>query len=57
MKWYQVELEIPIYGKNFETVQATDKETAIKIAIKNTINQYSTSQEIINITLVKEINT
>ena len=36
MKWYKVELEIPIYGKNFETIHATDKESAIKIAIKKT---------------------
>ena len=34
MNWYEVELEIPIYGKNFETIQAPDKDSAIKIAIK-----------------------
>ena len=56
MKWYEVELEIPIYGKNFETVQATDKESAIIIAINNTINQYPSSEEDINIILVREIN-
>tara|TARA_B100000963_G_C22265114_1_gene510262 strand:+ start:409 stop:582 length:174 start_codon:yes stop_codon:yes gene_type:complete len=56
MKWYEVELEIPIYGKNFETIQAPDKDSAIKIAIKNTINQYPLSEENINIILVREIN-
>ena len=56
MKWYEVELEIPIYGKNFETVQATDTESAIKIAIKKTTNQYPSSEENINITFVREIN-
>ena len=28
MKWYEVELEIPIYGKTFETVQASDLKMA-----------------------------
>ncbi len=56
MNWYEVELEIPIYGKNFETIQAPDKDSAIKIAIKNTINQYHSSEENINIILVREIN-
>ena len=56
MNWYEVELEIPIYGKNFETIQAPDKDSAIKIAIKNTINQYPSSEENINIILVREIN-
>ena len=40
MKWYEVELEIPIYGKNFETVQATDTEMAERIAIQKTKSQY-----------------
>ena len=57
MKWYEVELEISIYGKNFQTVQATDKESAIKIAIKKSINQYPSSEESINVILVKEIKT
>ena len=53
MKWYKVELEIPIYGKNFETIHATDKESAIK----NTIDQYYVSEESIKIIIVREINT
>ena len=36
MKWFEIELEIPIYGKSFEIVQAFDSETAIQIAIKIT---------------------
>ena len=56
MKWYQVELEIPIYGKSFEIVQATDIKTAKKIAIKKTINQYSSFEENIYITFIEEIN-
>ena len=32
MKWYDVELEIPIYGKTFETIQASDLEIAKEIA-------------------------
>ena len=37
MKWYDVELEIPIYGKTFETVQATDSKIAKKIASKSNL--------------------
>ena len=31
MKWYEVELEIPIYGKNFETVQRLNNSKFSKI--------------------------
>ena len=56
MKWFEIELEIPIYGKSFEIVQAFDSETAIQIAIKKTLNQYNTPSQSISIVSVKEIN-
>tara|TARA_B100001248_G_scaffold194794_1_gene149655 strand:+ start:457 stop:636 length:180 start_codon:yes stop_codon:yes gene_type:complete len=56
MKWFEVELEIPIYGKSFEIVQAFDTETAIQIAIKKTVNQYNIPGQNVSIILVKEIN-
>ena len=56
MKWFEVELEITIYGKSFEIVQAFDSETAIKIAIKKTVDQYNIMSENISIIFVKEIN-
>tara|TARA_B100000579_G_C22170918_1_gene549654 strand:+ start:290 stop:463 length:174 start_codon:yes stop_codon:yes gene_type:complete len=56
MKWYEVELEIPILGKNFETVQSTDLETAKMIALIKTESQYNVSRDKIFITKIKEVN-
>lgn len=56
MKWFEIELEIPIYGKSFEIVQAFDSETAMKIAIKKTVDQYNIMSENISIIFIKEIN-
>ena len=33
MKWFIIDYEIPIFGKDSETVLATDKETARSIAL------------------------
>ena len=45
MKWFIVDYEIPIFGKDSETVLATDKETArsialIEIAKKNGVKEH-----------------
>ena len=56
MKWFEIELEIPIYGKSIEIVQAFDSETAIQIAIKKTVNQYNMPSQSVSIVFVKEIN-
>ena len=56
MKWFEIELEIPIYGKSFEIIQAFDSEAAIQIAIKKTIKQYNILSQSISIIFVKEIN-
>ena len=56
MKWFEIELEIPIYGKSFEIVQAFDSETAIQIAVKKTVNQYNIQSQSVSIVFVKEIN-
>ena len=56
MKWFEIELEIPIYGKSIEIVQAFDSETAIQIAIKKTVNQYNILSQSVSIVFVKEIN-
>ena len=55
MKWYDVELEIPIYGKTFETVQATDLKIAKKIAIRKAETQYNFNGKSILVTRIKEI--
>ena len=56
MKWYEVELEIPFYGKNFETVQATDSETAKIIAMRKSEVEFNFSHKDILVTNVREIN-
>ena len=55
MKWFEIELEIPIYGKSFEIVQAFDTETAIQIAIQKTVKQYNILSQSVSIVFVKEI--
>ena len=55
MKWYEVELEMPVFGKNFETVQATDTESAKTIAIKRTEINYNFNKKNIFVTKVKQI--
>lgn len=57
MKWFEVELEIPIYGKSFEIIQAMDQCTAEKIAIRKTTNQYNLTGVDIFITKVKKLKT
>ena len=52
MKWFEIELEIPIYGKSIEIVQAFDSETAIQIAIKKTVNQYNILSQSVSIIFV-----
>ena len=39
MKWFIVDYEIPIFGKDSETVLATDKETARSIAFITSIRK------------------
>jgi len=54
MKWYEVELEIPIYGKNFEIVKALDVETAKEIALKKTESQYNFPGVVISISRIEK---
>ncbi len=56
MKWYEVELEIPIFGKNFEIVEALDIKTAKLIAIRKTEMNYNVKSNDILIISTKEIN-
>ena len=55
MRWYEVELEMPIFGKNIEIVQAIDRESAKIIAIRKTGINYNFSKENIFVTKVKQI--
>ena len=56
MKWYEVELEMPIYGKTFETVQASDLKMAKIIAIRKAEIQYNFDGNSIFVIRIKEIN-
>tara|TARA_B100000674_G_C37147252_1_gene604877 strand:- start:234 stop:416 length:183 start_codon:yes stop_codon:yes gene_type:complete len=52
MLWYEVEIELNIFGKANEYVQADSKETAEKIAIRKVTKSLGCSEkEIISITL------
>ena len=55
MKWFEVELEIPIYGKNFEIIQANDQNTAKEIAVRKAVVQYNLTTKDINVVVIKEI--
>ena len=56
MKWYEVELEIPIYGKNFEIVQALDSKTAKDIALRKTVLNFNFKQELIIVNKIRRLN-
>ena len=45
MKWFNVELEIPIWGKEFELVNATTIDEANLIAKTNASRKYNCSKD------------
>tara|TARA_B100000287_G_C20012085_1_gene534968 strand:- start:244 stop:414 length:171 start_codon:yes stop_codon:yes gene_type:complete len=52
MFWYEVEIEVNIFGKANEYVQADNKETAEKIAIRKITKSFGCSEkEILSVTL------
>lgn len=55
MKWYKVELEIPIYGKEFELVNTDEKEDAESIALNRVIKKYKCSPDSVEIIQCKII--
>ena len=55
MKWYNVELEISIYGKEFELVNTHQREDAELIAINRVIKKYNCSPESVEIIKCKAI--
>lgn len=40
MNWYNIELEIPFYGKEFELIKASNEQEASLIAIKKIVRKY-----------------
>ena len=56
MNWFDIELEIPIYAKHFEIVEAPDEPTAREIALRKTELNYNLSKNKIFIIKIKKIN-
>ena len=56
MKWYEVEIEMPIFGKNFEIVQAPNVKAAKLIAIRKTEVGYNINSNNILVIKTREIN-
>ena len=40
MNWYNIELEIPFYGKEFEITEASNEQEAKLIVIKKVVQKY-----------------
>ena len=56
MKWFEVELEIPIYGKCSQTIEAPDMKFAKKIALRKTESEYNVNSKNIIIVKIKKIS-
>ena len=55
MKWYNIELEIPFYGKEFELTEASNEQEAKLIAIKKVVQKYNCLEKEVLITSCKII--
>ena len=44
MNWYNIELEIPFYGKEFELTEASSEQEAKLIAMKKVAQKYKCSE-------------
>lgn len=55
MRWYNVELEISIYGKEFELVNTDKREDAELIALNRVIKKYNCSPDSVEIVKCKVI--
>jgi len=49
MIWFEVEIEVFIYGKETELVEAQNKDDAILVAIKRVCKNFSCPEDHINI--------
>tara|TARA_B100000282_G_scaffold273952_1_gene230249 strand:+ start:1704 stop:1877 length:174 start_codon:yes stop_codon:yes gene_type:complete len=55
MKWFIIDYEISIFGKDTETVKATDKETAKSIALLEIAKRHGVKEHEIEIFSCKVI--
>ncbi|MDC3091724.1 hypothetical protein OA848_04990 [Rickettsiales bacterium] len=49
MYWFKIEMEIFLYGKEFDMINAPDKETAKQIALKKAEKKYTCNSSYIEI--------
>tara|TARA_A100001015_G_C14731893_1_gene610224 strand:- start:253 stop:426 length:174 start_codon:yes stop_codon:yes gene_type:complete len=55
--WFVVELEIFLYGKEFQYIKSTDQETAVITAIRKTTKKYGCNKESILVISCKKTRT
>ena len=55
MNWYNIELEIPFYGKEFELTEASNEQEAKLIAIKKVVQKYNCLEKEVVVTNCKII--
>lgn len=55
MNWYNIELEIPFYGKEFELTEAANEEEAKLIALKKVVQKYKCLEREVLVTSCKII--
>ena len=55
MNWYNIELEIPFYGKEFELTEASNEQEAKLIAIKRVVHKYKCIENEVLVTSCKII--
>ena len=56
MNWYNIEIEIPFYGKEFELTEASNEQEAKLIAIKRVVHKYKCIENEVLVTSCKIIN-
>ena len=55
MNWYNIELEVPFYGKEFELTEASNVQEAKLIAIKKVVQKYGCLEKEVLVTSCKII--
>lgn len=56
MQWFEVEIEVDIFGKTIEVIQAENKEDCELIALHLISKKFKCSKKIINVINCKKIS-
>ena len=54
MNWYEIEIEVFLFGKDFNLVKASQKDEAITIAKRNASKKFSCPEEYVEILSCKQ---